>query len=191
MSINFKQCHKCGSKNTLKIIYGLPGPVLFQDAEAGKIKLGGCCIEEGDPEYACKACGFEWNYNQAVDTAYNKIKAITAFVGGHFGGSYMVKIDLINLSLDWIHWVEGEEIDAYQKHLRVETVARFIDHLKSVRLLNWKYKYEKPNVCDGTKWSVEIFREGRTLIKSGSNAYPDEWNQFCSIIGKIANRRFR
>ena len=44
MAINYKQCLNCGSKNSLKIIYGEPSFELYQEVDAGKVKLGGCCI---------------------------------------------------------------------------------------------------------------------------------------------------
>ncbi|MCB5936185.1 hypothetical protein LI012_09690 [Caldibacillus thermoamylovorans] len=49
MGINYKQCPKCGSKNTIKILYGMPTKEVFQKAEAGEIKLGGCRIIVGGP----------------------------------------------------------------------------------------------------------------------------------------------
>jgi len=45
VAVNYKKCPKCGSKNSVKIVYGMPSFKLFQEAEAGKVKLGGCCIE--------------------------------------------------------------------------------------------------------------------------------------------------
>ena len=63
MDKKYKQCPKCGSKNSGEIIYGMPSYELFQEAEAGKVKLGGCCIGENDPDYFCKDCGHEWSWN--------------------------------------------------------------------------------------------------------------------------------
>jgi hypothetical protein len=50
--------------------------VLFQEAQAGKVKLGGCCIIEGSPEYYCKDCNNEWNREQALDIAYGQSKGL-------------------------------------------------------------------------------------------------------------------
>ncbi len=61
MAVNYRKCPKCGSCNSVKIVYGMPSFKLFQEAEAGKVKLGGCCIIEGGPEYHCKDCNNEWN----------------------------------------------------------------------------------------------------------------------------------
>ena len=54
------ECPKCGSSNVIKIIYGLPSYELFQDAEKGKVKLGGCIIREDNPNWYCKDCEHEW-----------------------------------------------------------------------------------------------------------------------------------
>ena len=178
-------------KITIRIVYGLPSYDLFLEGEAGKVKLGGCCIEENSPEYFCKDCNNEWNKDQAIDKAYKQIKGIKASVGGFFGGSYLVVVDLEGLNISWISWGGGKEEETYEKNIKINTAERFIDQLKSVNLLNWKRKYEEPGVKDGTQWQVEIFREGRDLVKSGDNAFPDEWGAFCSAIAKLSDRDFR
>lgn len=45
--------------SVLRIVYGMPGPALITDADAGRVILGGCCIEPGQPNRQCTACG--WN----------------------------------------------------------------------------------------------------------------------------------
>ncbi|MGG4474618.1 hypothetical protein ABEW70_15885, partial [Heyndrickxia faecalis] len=37
MGINYKQCPKCGSKNTLKILYGMPTREVFQKQKQEKL----------------------------------------------------------------------------------------------------------------------------------------------------------
>ncbi len=54
------KCPACGAKNVVKICYGLPTYETFLEAQAGKIKLGGCIVEENSPEYFCKDCEHEW-----------------------------------------------------------------------------------------------------------------------------------
>lgn len=61
VAVNYKKCPKCGSRNSVKIVYGMPSYELFQKAEAGKVKLGGCIIEKDSPEYFCKDCEHEWS----------------------------------------------------------------------------------------------------------------------------------
>lgn len=109
MGISYKQCPNCGSKDTLKILYGYPSHKLFLEAESGKVKLGGCCIFEGGPEYFCKDCEHEWNRKQAIDAAYNKIKSLKASVGGYFGGYYNVEINLTDRKVIWSHGVKEKK----------------------------------------------------------------------------------
>lgn len=191
MAIRYEKCPNCGSKNSIKITYGYPSHELFLEAEAGKVKLGGCCIFEGNPDYFCKDCGHEWNREQAIDAAYNKIKAVKASVGGYFGGYYNVEIDLVNLKTTWIHWGVGEEEETVHKTLRETTANKFVNQLKMVNLLNWKAKYIEPEVCDGTQWSVEIITDGQSIKKHGDNKFPEEWDMFCKFIRNIINNKFR
>ena len=114
MAINYKKCPNCGSKNSLKIIFGMPSYELFEEPEAGKVRLGGCCIMEDGTEYFCKDCENEWNRDQATDEAYNRIKYIKASIGGYFGGYYDVDIDLIKREATWMHcnirWMKSKKI---------------------------------------------------------------------------------
>lgn len=58
-------CPKCGSTDTVRIVYGLPSDELLLAASRGNVKLGGCLIGEtidgrDGPEHSCKACGASW-----------------------------------------------------------------------------------------------------------------------------------
>jgi hypothetical protein len=189
MAINYKQCPKCGSKNTMKIFYGMPTHEAFQKAEAGEIKLGGCCVIVGGPEYYCKDCENQWNKEQAVNAEYAKIKGLKASVGGYFGGYYNVEVNLTNLQASWSHWV-GEEEETIQKSIKSATAKKFIEELKMLNLINWKAKYIEPDVLDGTHWSVEIIRDDRNLKKYGDNQFPNEWDKFCKFIKKLTGEKF-
>ena len=191
MAIPYKQCPKCGSKKSVKIIYGMPSYELFELAEVGKVKLGGCVIIEDNPEYLCKDCEHEWNQEQAIDAAYGRIKAIKASVGGYFGGYFNVVIDLAGLCVTWSHGGGEEDEETIHKIIRGATANKFVEQLKMLNLLNWKAKYIDPDVCDGTQWSVEIITDGRTVRKYGDNSFPAEWDQFCKVINKITGKVFK
>ncbi|MBE1534691.1 hypothetical protein [Actinomadura algeriensis] len=49
-------CPHCGGA-PIPIVYGLPGSDLFEEAERGKVVLGGCVVWEGNPRWHCSACG--------------------------------------------------------------------------------------------------------------------------------------
>lgn len=189
MAINYKKCSKCGSKNAIKILYGMPTHEAFLMAQEGKIKLGGCCITGTDPEYYCKDCDNEWDRQTAIDNAYNDIQGIKSSVGGYFGGYYEVEIDFHSRKLKWSHLGAGAE-EYYEEIIRQSNFDRFNEELKIVDLLNWKSKYIEPGVCDGTQWSVEIIRTGRNIKKYGDNKFPDEWDGFCRLIRKVSGKIF-
>jgi hypothetical protein len=50
------QCPACGSKRVVPIRYGLPGSVMIWKAKASLIVLGGCCMSDDDPCWACVDC---------------------------------------------------------------------------------------------------------------------------------------
>lgn len=191
MAIAYNQCPKCGSKISVKIVYGMPNYELFEEAEAGKVKLGGCMIIEGSPEYFCMECEHEWNKEQAINAAYGRIKAIKASVGGYFGGYYNVDVDLVDLKSTWSHEGGGEDEETIYKTIRAATANKFVEELKMLNLLDWKAKYIEPDMCDGTQWSVEIITAGRTIRKVGDNQFPEEWDQFCKTVRKLTNKVFR
>jgi hypothetical protein len=50
-------CPQCGKTDkVIPIIYGYPGEDLFRDQQAGKVRLGGCCVsgDGKDPQWYCK-----------------------------------------------------------------------------------------------------------------------------------------
>lgn len=168
----------------------MPAYEANEQAQAGKIRLGGCCVIVGGPEYYCNNCENEWNKEQAIDAAYKRIKGLKASVGGYFGGSYNVDFDLTTGSLTWSHWDRGEEVATEFKTAKEATVKKIIEELKIINLLNWKREYIEPGVLDGTSWSVELIRDGRNIKKYGENKYPDDWDDFCKLVRKITGKSF-
>lgn len=53
-------CRRCGASRTVPIVYGLPTLEIFEAAERGELRLGGCLVSGDDPAWHCKACGAEW-----------------------------------------------------------------------------------------------------------------------------------
>ena len=58
-------CPKCNSKNTCRIMYGMPAYTdkLEQDLAAGKISLGGCIVSVNDPNRHCNDCKTDFDTN--------------------------------------------------------------------------------------------------------------------------------
>ena len=55
-----KECPKCHSKNTTKIIYGLPA--FDKTPKEDNHVYGGCCIGTFSPAYHCRKCDKEWGF---------------------------------------------------------------------------------------------------------------------------------
>jgi hypothetical protein len=50
-------CPACAADiEPLPIVYGYPSSELFNEAEAGRVQLGGCVISGEDPDYVCPSC---------------------------------------------------------------------------------------------------------------------------------------
>lgn len=54
------RCPRCGERDPLPIVYGLPSPPLFEAAERGEVALGGCVLPFASPSWRCRRCGREW-----------------------------------------------------------------------------------------------------------------------------------
>ena len=53
-------CPDCNSDDVAKIVYGYPDLDLILQAGDRRLKLGGCCVTEDDPEWHCWQCEREW-----------------------------------------------------------------------------------------------------------------------------------
>lgn len=55
-------CPQCGESDVAEILYGLPDDTeeLSRELQARRVILGACVIDDGDPQWHCNACGFEW-----------------------------------------------------------------------------------------------------------------------------------
>ena len=65
-------CPSCNEKTGVEIYYGMPSEELMKRAELGEIAIGGCVIEDGQPNYRCLACAFEWDNTRQFEEAKQK-----------------------------------------------------------------------------------------------------------------------
>lgn len=49
-------CPTCGKAAVVEVVYGYPNPSDFEDAAAGTLVLGGCCLGNDDPGWRCTSC---------------------------------------------------------------------------------------------------------------------------------------
>ena len=186
MAINYKICPYCNSKDVAKIVYGYPsGDMIMQEA-VGKIKLGGCIITGIDPEYFCNNCEREWDKEEAIEHAYEKIKEIKISIGGYHQGFQELHINLENGKVFYEFSLKEEE--KLSTTLSPELLEVFKQDLIEINILNWKRRYDDNDILDGTQWEIVLVRDGRNIIRSGSNDYPKEWENFCKIISDVSGR---
>ena len=57
---HIRDCPNCHSRDVVPILYGYPGPEVMEESQEGKVHLGGCAIEENQPQKHCNNCGHEW-----------------------------------------------------------------------------------------------------------------------------------
>jgi hypothetical protein len=55
-----KLCPNCQSPDILDIVYGYPSNDLIEDSYKGKVRLGGCCVDESNPNWQCELCNHRW-----------------------------------------------------------------------------------------------------------------------------------
>ncbi|MBU5425710.1 winged helix-turn-helix domain-containing protein [Tissierella pigra] len=121
----------------------------------------------------------------------NNILSIEAFVGGYFGSSYQVSIDLENNTATYKKLEDGYEIINDREVVIENTeIEKFRSELESIRILKWEKEYFA-SVLDGTSWSIIIKTADGEFESSGSNSFPRNWNRFCSSIEKIIMSEFR
>ena len=55
IKVTFKprKCQKCGKTTVVKILYGMPTEEALRLLEQEKLVIGGCCITEKSPDWAC------------------------------------------------------------------------------------------------------------------------------------------
>ena len=51
---------KCGKTTVVKILYGMPTEEALRLLEQEKLVIGGCCITEKSPDWACTNCKVEY-----------------------------------------------------------------------------------------------------------------------------------
>ena len=61
MTNKSNKCPVCGkSDEVVRILYGLPTNEAFEDEQAGKLHIGGCCISPNSPKWFRKRCDKEF-----------------------------------------------------------------------------------------------------------------------------------
>jgi len=184
MRIVYKQCPRCGSKDTLKIIYGMPTEELFNKTEYW---IGGCCIAIGDdgekisPDYHCKACGYEGNKKQAIHDWYSSIESLTVSIASFGGINGKIIIDFKNFNIQWGSRFSREKLVS-SKSLSKYEIETILNTLIDSNFSNWKANYVNKDIIDGLQWQIEYLIKQKKRKIYCQNKFPDKWIGFYDIL---------
>lgn len=69
-----KVCPRCGSKEIVKIVYGLPSQETIESQRKGEIAIGGDIAPEKDGDFSryCKKCKREFNARTGKEVVWGE-----------------------------------------------------------------------------------------------------------------------
>lgn len=138
--------------------------------------------------------------NISREEKYNSFKELKFGAGGFFMGFPEVTIkketdkDGDYLSLSYFPSMNGvsehtiiDPMNPLEKEINspkqsINQLQNLIKELSDLNIEKWKRYYDS-DILDGTQWELTIkFDKGRTIIKGGSNDYPDNWIDFIKVL---------
>jgi hypothetical protein len=71
-----------------------------------------------------------------------------------------------------------------------EGIESFLKTLHRLNVLKWRKEYSNSEICDGTQWELVIKIDGRRRFISGSNAYPEGFEELQEAIRKLLGQEY-
>jgi hypothetical protein len=106
------------------------------------------------------------------------------WISSHYTGNYIIEIDKKGLIGKYTYKSYFYNTEIKWKISR-KYYMKFIDELICMNIFSWNNKYSDENVCDGGYWSLKIeYNKNELLEIDGSNAYPNDYDMFFSILMK-------
>lgn len=122
-----------------------------------------------------------------IDGSIPYLSNLVFSIGGYFDGHVTTTIafydECMKVNKEHLYELESDEEQTVDYPDNKES---FMQALQDLHFGEWKSQYVNLGVLDGTQWSLELhFSNGqRTVSFSGSNAYPYNFDDFCSLIGE-------
>ena len=199
------KCPYCGSKNTARILYGMPAfsDELQAKLDSGKLHLGGCCISgvpDGnggminlDPGRYCNDCHKEFarppylvsKDHSSAEAYADIVTGIRFSYGGFFQGHTEITIKRNkNGAIAVVSQFPYESKPVPDRQITALRWMRLVNRLYSELYLHeWKKDYDNFDVLDGEQWSIEItLTNHRKRTYEGSNAYPPYWPELKALF---------
>ena len=123
--------------------------------------------------------------NQDRQQQKRQVEKIVLKIGGSFGGytTYYFIFTTDGAELSQTHGVGGNS-QISKKVYSVREAASLRERFEAIHTDSWNSDYPNPWVCDGEQWSLIVcYSDGFSKSSSGSNAYPDNWNEILGFFG--------
>ena len=203
------KCPRCGSKDTARILYGMPvfSDELQEKMDAGKIVLGGCCISlinvngmnvMWQPSRHCNHCKKDFGMPPVLKNRKQKdppfitgedyrdiVESIEFWDGGFFEGHTGIKIKKNDAgAFVTVYSVPHGKAPVPDKQITTLRWNRLVNQLYTdLYLHEWKKTFDDPGVMDGEQWELTIKLTGnRKRTYSGSNAFPPYWAELKALF---------
>lgn len=175
-----RKCPHCGSTNVRKIVYGYPSTELWEEELKGKIKLGGCCITENQPNYYCDDCENSFNKEFRNSLFITKIEIFIDSFGStpetyileKTNDKFLMRYTLNEIELDLKSW------------------DRVISHLINYYCLlelNDEYYPKDRFVLDGVSCTITIYDDEKEIKNIYcSNEFPPMFDSMIKYLKNIA-----
>lgn len=123
----------------------------------------------------------------SIDNSIPYLTKLVFSIGGYFGGYTTTTItfceECMKVKKEKLYEMKSDE---EQTVAYPENKESFMEMLRDIHLGEWKSRYDNICVLDGTQWNLELyFSNGHKKVSfGGSNAYPYNFDDFCSLIGE-------
>ena len=203
------KCPHCGSKDTARILYGMPAfsDELQEKLDTGKIVLGGCCMTsinvngqnvQWQPSRHCNHCRKDFGMPPVLKDRKQKdihlimgedyrdiVESIRFCDGGYFSGYTNIEIKKnANGALVTFQSFPFGKHPVPDRQITALRWNRLVNKLYTELYLHeWKKKYNDPCVLDGEQWELTIKLAGsRKRSYNGSNAFPPYWPELKALF---------
>lgn len=177
-----RKCPHCGSTNIRSIVYGYPSPELWEEEIKGKVKLGGCCISENQPNYYCDDC--EKSFNKGfIDLLF--VTKIEVFINNFGSVPEMFILEKINDK-----YLIRYSLDEYELDFKLwnKIISHLINYYCLLELDDEYYPKDR-YVTDGISCTMTVYSNDKEIKNIYcSNEFPPMFN---SMIKYLNNIRFK
>ena len=203
-------CPYCESKNTVRIVYGLPS-ISKLIKKTNPVHPGGCLVSEFSPDRYCNDCERSFSSEELIyasceeeaeepgpieigqklpDDITSALSVNYRFESWNFRKLQISAVRNEN-GIDVFGEDEGLGEFAYRNETRHSISADEWDDLinslyNKYNFHEWEMNYSDPKWLDGVSWEISVcFPDNRIQMRSGQNACPDCWAQVNGLFHSL------